>query len=115
MQDSIDEVGAAPKARAKIDPIADQSAGIDMLAIFNSWYKSDEILSLAEVIVMHRPSHDVESIDPALQAKVKFMTIPLLEISSTDIRERVRSGKSIRYLVPEPVRTYIAEQGLYRD
>ena len=39
--------------------------------------------------------------------------MPLLQISSTDLRERARSGRSLRYLVPEPVRVYIEEEGVY--
>ena len=41
--------------------------------------------------------------------------MPAIELSSTAIRERVAAGKSIRYLVPDPVRDYIAHHRLYRD
>ncbi len=39
---------------------------------------------------------------------------PLMEISATDVRRRVRDGRSVRYMVPEAVRAYIEERGLYR-
>jgi nicotinate-nucleotide adenylyltransferase len=45
---------------------------------------------------------------------VKILPIPQLEISSTDIRECVRDGKSIRYLVPDGVSEYIAKHRLYQ-
>ena len=88
--------------------------GLDNLAIFDTWRNSEEILEQCEVVVMARPSHDLDAIDSALRKRVKFMSIPLLEISSTDIRARVRDGKSIRYSVPDSVCSYIAEHRLYR-
>jgi nicotinate-nucleotide adenylyltransferase len=42
------------------------------------------------------------------------MNIPALAISSTDVRERVREGRPIRYLLPEGVKSYIEKAGLYR-
>ncbi len=88
--------------------------GLDMFHIFDSWHESEAILREAEVVVMARPTHDVEAIDSESKGQVKFLTLPLLEISSTDIRERVRLGKTIRYLVPDAVGAYIAEHKLYR-
>jgi nicotinate-nucleotide adenylyltransferase len=89
--------------------------GMDMFAIFDSWYKAEEILSLATVVVMLRPTHDIKAIDSKMRDSVQIMSLPLLEISSTDIRERVSQEKSIQYLVPECVRAYIEERGLYID
>ena len=45
--------------------------------------------------------------------KVHPFPVTLLAIASREIRRRVREGESIRYLVPEPVRLYVEEQGLY--
>jgi nicotinate-nucleotide adenylyltransferase len=89
--------------------------GLDQLAIFNTWHKSEEIFEIAEVVVMARPSHTLGEIDFSLMNRVKVLSIPLLDISSTEIRERVRAGKSIRYVVPDKVREYIAEHRLYLD
>ena len=49
---------------------------------------------------------------PALIGRV--LEVPAIALSATEVRERVRRGKSIRYLVPEAVREYIAARGLYR-
>ncbi len=88
--------------------------GLDQLAVFNNWHKSEEIFETAHVVAMMRPTHSFDEIDPSLRKRVKLLSIPLLDVSSTDIRARVRDGKSIRYLVPDGVRVYIAEHRLYR-
>ncbi|HZK76788.1 MAG TPA: nicotinate-nucleotide adenylyltransferase [Candidatus Kapabacteria bacterium] len=86
--------------------------GNDQFAAFGSWHEPEEILREAEVVVMTRPLEYPIAKSP-YDSRVKFMDIPLLQISSTDIRERVRAGTSIRYLVPEAVQAYIVEHGLY--
>ena len=45
----------------------------------------------------------------------RWITVPAVEVSSTAIRERVRTGRSIRYWVPDSVAAYIASHGLYQD
>ena len=69
---------------------------------------------------MTRPGYSVEafltlekSLGPDCFSKVHPFPVTLLAIASRDIRRRVRDGESIRYLVPEPVRLYVEEQGLY--
>jgi nicotinate-nucleotide adenylyltransferase len=87
-----------------------------MLEIFQ-WKNSDETLSLAHFIAATRPGYDLSRFEKgALTAdpRVTVMTIPALAISSSDIRNRVRNGRPIRYLVPEGVQTYIDRAGLYR-
>jgi len=44
----------------------------------------------------------------------RVIPVPLLALSAPQVRERVKQGRSIRYLVPEPVRAYIADRRLYR-
>ena len=87
--------------------------GSDQFAAFDTWHEPEEIFRETEVVVMARPLENPRAKSP-YDSRVKFMDLPLLQISSTDIRERVRAGKSIRYLIPEAVREYIEEYGLYR-
>ncbi len=56
-----------------------------------------------------RPSR----IDPNILSRIRFANIPQIEVSSSQIRRRIRNGSTIRYLVPGPVMNYIREQGLY--
>jgi nicotinate-nucleotide adenylyltransferase len=87
-----------------------------MLEIFQ-WKDPAEILSLAHLIAATRPGYDLahfEAEAPTAHPNVSVMNIPALAISSTDIRQRVREGRPIRYLVPEGVKSYVEKAGLYR-
>lgn len=87
-----------------------------MLEIFH-WKDPEEVLSLAHFIAATRPGYDIavfEQEAPKRHPNVSVMNIPALAISSTDIRDRVRKGRPIRYLVPEGVKSYIEKAGLYR-
>jgi nicotinate-nucleotide adenylyltransferase len=55
-----------------------------------------------------------EVAEPRFANRVRFVSAPVMEVSGTEIRSRRRAGRSIRYLVPESVRSYIQEEGLYR-
>lgn len=87
-----------------------------MLEIFH-WKDPEELFALAHFIAATRPGYDLahfEAEAPTAHPKVTVMNIPALAISSTDIRQRVREGRPIRYLLPEGVKSYIEKEGLYR-
>jgi nicotinate-nucleotide adenylyltransferase len=91
--------------------------GADAMLEILEWKDPEEVLSLAHFIAATRPGYDLtrfESQAPARTANVSLMSIPALAISSTDIRERIREGRPIRYLVPEGVKSYVEKAGLYR-
>jgi nicotinate-nucleotide adenylyltransferase len=90
--------------------------GADMVRILPQWHEPLSLIREARLILMARPgwSFDWDTLPPAyrpLQANV--VPAPLLDISATAIRQRVRAGRPIDYLTPEPVVRYIRERQLY--
>jgi len=96
--------------------------GADMLMDFPTWRAPQRILELARIAVCNRPgvAVDLESGGPLqfmqlLRRRLVHVAIPQVGISATEIRGRIRSGRSIRYLVPRAVECYILENCLYRS
>jgi len=87
--------------------------GGDSLVQFRTWKDPERLLSEVELVVARRPGSHDETVDAAIRDNARFLDMPLLGISSTNIRDRAREGRSIRYLVPETVRSYISEKSLY--
>lgn len=87
--------------------------GADGLFDLPLWRSPEAILEEAEVIVAERPG--AEALETSvLGGRVGRISAPRIDLSSTEIRARAGRGASIRYLVPDPVRAYISERGLYR-
>ncbi len=84
--------------------------GGDMVAYLPKWYKIDELLQLVQFVGVRRPGYPDTSAFPII-----WVDVPLMDLSSTTIRKKVAQGCSIRYYVPEAVREYIIEKGLYLD
>lgn len=94
--------------------------GEDALADLPHWHDPARILNLATVAVAARSGEgpnlrQAEALLPGLVAKVVWLRMPVVEISATGIRERVRLGLSIRYRVLPAVEAYIREHRLYRS
>ena len=94
-------------------------AGTDTIAELHTWNDIYALLELCHFVGASRPGRN-QMIDSEIkrfgnlgQQKIHKLSTPELEISSTDIRERVRNGRSIRYFVPESVENYIHKEGLY--
>jgi nicotinate-nucleotide adenylyltransferase len=96
--------------------------GYDSLLDLPHWHRPQEIISLAFLAVASRPGAEdegalarVEALLPGLKSRLVWLDMPPVGISATLVRERVRVGRSIRYLVPPQVEEYIRSQGLYRQ
>lgn len=93
--------------------------GADSLANFSTWHEPETIIRLATLGVAERPGsvidNEVRDSVPGLADRILEFDSPLIELSSTEIRERRQNHKSITYLVPEGVEDYIVERGLYRS
>ena len=94
--------------------------GADAFAGFPAWREPAEIARLARIAVLGRPGRDTAAIIDEVEAEVANvdaapLEAPLIEISATAIRDRVRRGLPIRDLVPPSVADYIADRGLYRS
>lgn len=90
--------------------------GADAIVEIITWKNADALIRSCEFIAATRPGYcldTINSLPPVYREKIHFMEIPALAISSTDIRERVREGKTVKYLLPEGVETYIKKHGLY--
>jgi nicotinate-nucleotide adenylyltransferase len=95
--------------------------GVDAFVDVRTWREPDELFRLSRFAVVRRPGFDGGRLEEALGAlapwqrdRVHCVDATGLEISSRDLRSRVRAGRSIRYLVPDAVLAYIAHYGLYR-
>jgi nicotinate-nucleotide adenylyltransferase len=84
--------------------------GADAAADLAAWWEVEALPGLADVIVFARPGATV----PRHPLISRVIPVPVIDLSATQVRERVKQGRSIRYLVPDPVREYIGAHGLYR-
>jgi len=84
--------------------------GADAARDLAEWWEVEALPELADIVVFARPGASVVR-HPLIK---RVIPVPSIDLSATQVRERVKQGRSIRYLVPDPVREYIAAHGLYR-
>jgi nicotinate-nucleotide adenylyltransferase len=85
--------------------------GADIVPSFAQWREPDRIVELATVVVLQRVG---DAAGGALPAGLRCLATRRIDVSSTEIRQRVREGKSVRGFVPDAVAEYIAAERLYR-
>lgn len=86
--------------------------GADNWAEWDKWKASEEIVNRFHVLVYPRAGYDVD-IPEHLADRVRLVDAPLIELSSTEIRQRVANRQSITYLVADSVESYIHDNHLY--
>lgn len=84
--------------------------GGDEVAYLPKWHRIDELVRIVNFVGVKRAGYALESPYPII-----WVDVPEIQLSSSYIRKQVNQGCSIRYLVPDRVREYIAEEGLYLD
>lgn len=107
--------------------------GMDAFLGLPGWYRWDEILDFAHIVVAHRPgwkapdigvlgeliaehgTHRVQNLHTVTHGRLHIHAVTQLEIASTEIRELVAAGRDPRFLMPDAVRNAIEETGLYKE
>ncbi len=95
--------------------------GADALMDFGQWRKPERVLELCTLAVVGRPAQEaldlslLETNLPGIGNRVEIVYDVAISVSSTDIRDRIAEDRSIRYLVPPAVESYIREHGLYKE
>jgi nicotinate-nucleotide adenylyltransferase len=91
--------------------------GADAVLEIATWREADAVLDECRLVAVHRPGYDLGRLErvlgPERAARIQPLLIKTLDISSTELRQRVASGQPIRYLTPDAVADYVAQAGLY--
>lgn len=104
--------------------------GLDAFAKYDTWHNWEEILEMANLVVVDRPNAEHSGFSADLLARqrnflgevitdgrsgvIEQCNVTQLEISATDIRRRIAKNLSVQFLLPAPVSEYISEQSLYK-
>ena len=94
--------------------------GTDAVIDLPNWYEPEEILKLCRFIAVSRPGMSIEEVNDKINeiknrfgGNIELLQVPMLQISSTNLRERFKMGISAKYLLPESVEQYIIKNELY--
>lgn len=94
--------------------------GDDALADMPNWHEPERLLAVARIALVWRPPGDpvippeVRARFPGIESCLDMVPMPALEVSSTDLRTRIRAGRETAVLLPEAVRAVVDDLGLYR-
>jgi nicotinate-nucleotide adenylyltransferase len=82
--------------------------GADMIEYLPKWHKIEELINLVQFVGVERPEYNSRTEYPVL-----YVDVPAIDVSSSMIRDRVKSRQTVRYLLPDSVIQYIEEKHLY--
>ena len=95
--------------------------GVDCLMELDSWKNVDRILSSCKLVVFNRPGYEKDEIlkqklkiEKIYNKEIIFMDLPLLDISSSTIKKKIKNGDNVSYLMPNGVYNTVLELGLYK-
>jgi len=98
------------KTKFKISGKIGLFIGDDLIKSLKDWHNVDELLNSVEIVVAHRESER----EIASTIAHRYLDNVSIQISSSDIRNRIKTGKAFRYIIPEKVFEYILEKDLYK-
>lgn len=108
---TVDTLRALHRREPEVDWVL--VVGADQLAEFATWREPEEVGRLATLAVVARNGRDPTRVDPGVEVPRITVDVTRMDVSSTEIRRRVREGRSVRWLVPEPALRIMEEEGLY--
>ena len=109
---TIDTVRALQAQRPGVDWTL--VIGQDQYAGFHTWHGWQELLGLVTLAIANRPDAPASADPQVLRVPHAAVALPMMDVSSTDIRERIAHGQGIADLVPAAVASYIARHHLYQ-
>ncbi len=89
--------------------------GYDNIIDFHTWKNPDKIIELADLVVLRRKTNDKKIEKDKYYKAAHFVKTPVIEISSSEIRNRIKAGLPIDFLVPKNVKEYICKFNLYKE
>lgn len=84
--------------------------GADMVDYLPKWYEIERLLNLVTFVGVKRQGYELSS-----KYKIRTVDIPLIEIASSEVRRRISNNQTVKYFLPEKVRSYIEERNLYEN
>ena len=87
--------------------------GGDSLKAFHTWRNPEAILEKADLLVYPRPQANLDSVSENILRRSTIFEVHQIDVSSSEIRQRFGSGRTVRYLIPDSVFSYIREYALY--
>ncbi|MDQ3459061.1 MAG: nicotinate-nucleotide adenylyltransferase [Deinococcota bacterium] len=89
--------------------------GADAYAEIETWHRAPELLEAVKMVAVSRPGYALSGLPEFYRDKVTLLDRLKIDISSTEVRRRLSEGRSVRYLVPEPVESYLDKHHLYAE